>query len=192
MFVCNSSASTGRARVPSTEPVANLIWAGLAKEGRLPPGGVLDVGAFDGVFSKYYAAIFPKRTIYAMDPSHQLISELQNTSPPNLCAAWGAVADVSQPCDGRPTESRDYHVVQPRGNKFPIFRIDDLFQNITLAIMHLDLEGQELKALQAAARVIRRDRPLLSYEVTVHERPDYTRALLRHVESLGYHSYLIE
>ena len=67
------------------------LLASLLLEDLVPEGGILDVGAFDGVFANFYAELMPHRTIYAIDPSMENIKK--NRSLLLLCwIVWGLVA----------------------------------------------------------------------------------------------------
>lgn len=61
-------------------------------------------------------------------------------------------------------------------------KIDDLIPgNAQIGAIHLDIEGAELEAVQGAASVIKRCRPLL-----ILERPEKNKALLELLSELGY------
>ena len=62
---------------PASEPIANSLLASLLLEDLVPEGGILDVGAFDGVFANFYAELMPHRTIYAIDPSMENIKKMR-------------------------------------------------------------------------------------------------------------------
>ncbi|EOD40829.1 hypothetical protein EMIHUDRAFT_222174 [Emiliania huxleyi CCMP1516] len=155
---------------PASEPIANSLLASLLLEDLVPEGGILDVGAFDGVFANFYAELMPHRTIYAIDPSMENIKKMrlpkqarslpqQSSStagrsgcPPapqarNLCSLWGAVGEADEAAQVNLTdaEANGSQPVRDRG--------------------HLDLEGHELPTLSGARQLLQRDKPLLSYEV---------------------------
>ena len=79
---------------------------------------------------------------------------------------------------------------------FRVHRVDDLFANEwrgeRLGFAHFDVEGGELDVLRGARATIRRDRPVFTVEVHVHNKPNTTRALLRAIRELGYMSFLVE
>ena len=52
---------------PACELTFNSIVEGLFREGIVPPGGVLDVGAHDGQWSCMYACFDPSRIVYAVE-----------------------------------------------------------------------------------------------------------------------------
>ena len=69
------------------------------QEGLVPEGGVLDLGAFDGGFARFYAHLMPNRKIFAIDPSMYNVSKTrkQMAAVLNLCTLWGAVGMRDQP-----------------------------------------------------------------------------------------------
>jgi FkbM family methyltransferase len=80
--------------------------------------------------------------------------------------------------------------VKGSGN-IPTLRIDDLNLD-DISIIHLDIEGYELFAIQGAENTIKRCEPLLSFEVLNHNVDfEYTQTeLFDYVMSLGYKSSL--
>ena len=96
---------------------------------------------------------------------------------------------------------------------FSIYSIDDLFGpsvNLTdcangqappcgvhladegLGLLHLDLEGGEMAALEGGRAAIRRYLPVIVTELMVHFRPNVSRAQVAELRSLDYDVYLIE
>ena len=73
--------------------------------------------------------------------------------------------------------------------KIPTLKIDDLNLD-DVSIIHLDIEGYELYAIQGAENTIKRCKPLLSFEVLDHNNQyGYSiEELFNYVVSLGYQS----
>lgn len=73
--------------------------------------------------------------------------------------------------------------------KIPTLKIDDLNLD-DVSIIHLDIEGYELYAIQGAENTIKKSKPLLSFEVLNHNTQyGYTtQELFDYVISLGYQS----
>ena len=68
--------------------------------------------------------------------------------------------------------------MRPAGNasgNLHVYRLDELFvehwPGERLGFAHFDVEGAEADVLEGAANVIRRDRPVFTVEVFVHNRP---------------------
>jgi FkbM family methyltransferase len=80
--------------------------------------------------------------------------------------------------------------VKGSGN-IPTLKIDDLNLD-DVSIIHLDIEGYELYAIQGAENTIKKCEPLLSFEVLNHNTDfGYTQTeLFDYVISLGYKSSL--
>ena len=67
------ASSQGCEYAGRTERSFNAIVFSLFKQGYLPAGDVLDVGAHDGSFSCMYACFDTNRTVHAVDPSPTMI-----------------------------------------------------------------------------------------------------------------------
>ena len=69
-------------------------------------------------------------------------------------------------------------------------RIDDMFQNVHLSLINMDIEGDENNTLLSAASIIRRDRPVLA--ICAYHRPDdlYTLIETIHMFCENYMFYL--
>lgn len=213
-FQCNGDATPGAQQptaigqrrtwekeAPGNEPIANALLVSLLHEGLVPEGGVLDVGAFDGHFARFYANLMPDRKIFAIDPAMHNVNKMrkQMKAVPNLCTLWGAVgvrdepAQVSVSLDELSLKDQGYHYANERGRRFPIHALDTIFdEEQRMGFLHLDVEGHELAALKGATRLLQRDAPLISYELAVHSNQTYSTELLSFVESLGYTSFLVE
>ena len=111
-FQCNGDATPGAQQptaigqrrtwekeAPGNEPIANALLVSLLHEGLVPEGGVLDVGAFDGHFARFYANLMPDRKIFAIDPAMHNVNKMrkQMKAVPNLCTLWGAVGVRDEP-----------------------------------------------------------------------------------------------
>jgi len=74
---------------------------------------------------------------------------------------------------------------------FPVLTINQLFASSPVALIHLDIEGSELKVLRAAAFTLDRDRPVVGAETDL-ARGNNAAAALSLMESLGYLSFLVD
>jgi len=140
---------------PASEPIANSLLASLLLEDLVPEGGILDVGAFDGVFANFYAELMPHRTIYAIDPSMENIKKMRLPKQArNLCSLWGAVGEADEAAQvnltdaeangSQPVRDRGYHYVNERRRRFPIYSLDTLFARTRMGFLcsSRPLEGQ--------------------------------------------------
>ena len=57
----NRVSCTGMRGMPQTETLLTALLHGLLLEGRVPPGSVIDAGAFDGQTACEYASVAPLR-----------------------------------------------------------------------------------------------------------------------------------
>lgn len=204
---------------PGFEVQLNSIVASLLLENRLPPGDIVDAGAFNGEWACYWATVArstadPNRTVIAIDPDQANIDYMRNEYQllPNLRPVIGLLSDRGgrfaavddEELGAKPykffggerirTHNRSEHY--RKSLRLPVFTIDSLFlarwRRERLALLHLDLEGSELLALRGANTTLSRDRPVVVTELNVHGTPALSAAVLAHMASRGYDSYLIE
>lgn len=207
--------------MPATEGRFNRLVGGLFDESLVPAGAVLDAGANTGEFACFYAGLDTRREVHALDAGPQYVDRIRNHyAPPRIpnlqaelrglgsrtrlmnrrggkgkgerSAAGGSASTMPPLCVGGaghllPT-ARDLSEVRA----VPVCRVDDLYALQPLGFAHWDVEGSELDVLQGARAVVRRDRPLFSVEVHVHEDTAYTSLLLKTVRELGYDAHLVE
>ena len=178
--------------LPNSELVLNTIVAGLLSEGRMPGGSLVDAGAHMGRWACYYAAAAPNRVVHAIEPMSNNVEHMGSyyrPSLPNLRPMQGALGDVQRVVDGgfrtegirRQVAGVQYMRLpdgqhpsrRPDGPRrrelFTIYRLDDLFAGEQLGFLHLDVEGSELAALKGGNATIRRDQPVFTVELHVHQ-----------------------
>lgn len=143
-----------------------------------------------------YALEFAKRAknVYVFEPEADNFSALSmNCAGKNNIFLYKAALgnghspiSLSNPdknhCGGWQIENQNGHI--------PMLTIDDL--NLSqVSIIHLDIEGYELFAIQGAETTIKKNYPLLAFELAEHNRKyKYTKSqLLDYVVSLGYNYY---
>ena len=196
---------------PKYETILTSIVGGLINEGRMPPGAIIDAGAFMGEWACFYAQQDRKRHVIALDPDLWLVHHMRRTygsSHPNLNPMHGALGASSISAVHRAQSHLDgFNIFKPKGSRewydehqngtfsFPSFTIDELFESkepTVLGFASLDLEGHELQALKGGRHTILRDLPVLTTEVWTHHNPEKTKALLMYTHDLGYDSFLIE
>lgn len=136
---------------------------GLFNEGRVPPGSIVDAGAFEGEWACFYAQQDTSRTVHAIDPDAWLVHKMQSSygeSHPNLVPRHGALGELGGDVSRGEARSRGMSMYPIRGpasfyntsNRsslaFPTFTLDDLFAHgESLGFAHLDLEGHEVRCV---------------------------------------------
>lgn len=191
---------------PEYETIFTSLIGGLIVEGRVPPGDILDAGAYKGAWACFYARQDRRRSVLAVDPDKYLVdamkSEPYHSQHPNVMPIHGAISDQARPSFQRVHASRSSMKLYPlsapdrawyKGDfDFPTKTIDELFHRRSLGLAGLDLEGAELAALQGGNETIARDQPVLATEMCVHCDARATKHLLRYVDNLGYDSFMVE
>lgn len=149
---------------------------------------VVQAGGNVGFYVKQYARIF--ETVYTFEPVPLLFYCLnKNVQDPNVFKFQACVGDNHTLVDlGRTINDNagSANVIGP-GNT-PTLRIDD-FALPVCDLIHLDIEGYELKALRGAEDTIRRCKPVIAlechdpwlnrFETSIQEMENY-------LDTLGY------
>lgn len=205
---------------PAFEAIFISILAGLFAEGRVPNGSVLDSGAKDGGFSCYFASQARTRKFHAIEPLRHNAASISRRF--GQCKRIDSVQcglgehrrrlDPGAEAAKLEQLTSGPHVPQAGATEsdeaFTVATIDELLNmtrdalaspcsrgwspDETLGLVHLDVEGAELPAVVGGRRALKRDMPLLTLEVHVHQNASYTRSLLLEVAGLGYDCYLVE
>ena len=194
---------------PKTEPLLNSILAGLLNENRLPPGSIVDAGAFDGSWALWMAFRWPDRRVHAVDPLASNVNIIRRQAPSNiraLCAVLG-VESTTVFMDHRAQQhaSKTGYFLTGKGLAHSdngsmvavrMRTIDELFvsdwSGERLALLHLDVEGAEREVLRGGTATLQRDMPIITVEVHVHLHLSRTRALIRLLLSSRYEVFLVE
>ena len=201
----------GAADNPESEVVFNALTRALLREGTVPPGAVLDVGANDGSWTRMYAKTAPSRKVHAVEPLYANVQHIQRThvsASPNIVVTHGGLGAFNHYRSGAqgPRAVGDQIRMEQTSvqrvdsgvdagssssNIFQVRTLDEMFANETLGFAHIDVEGSELSVLRGATRVIARDQPIFTVEVHVHLNLTYSRSLLMFVDQLGYSAFSI-
>lgn len=199
---------------PLIEMITNSLLGGLISEGSLPPGSVVDAGAWKGDFA-LWCANQSRRVVHAIDPTERNVQFLTRLAQRGglsglVQATHGGLGSKLHTIHVKGTQARGQQLHnlhlraqqggestdEQQGHSFTIYPLDQLFTERwpkeSLALAHLDVEGDELSALRGAERVIARDQPFLLTELTVHRDAAYTRSLLSWLHERGYDAFLIE
>lgn len=179
--------------------------------GMLSPGSIVDCGAHQGGEACLYASLAPARTVHAIEPWGAHISTIRRrygSHLPNLRTLQGALGsrDRIASVHGQHTPSMLVNVhARPdvnssgKGN-INIHKLDTLYMDSgrwaseRLGFAHFDVEGSEEDVLLGAQRVLERDRPTFTLELTMRKRHgrEFTAGrLIREVDRLGYQMLLV-
>lgn len=159
------------------------------REFNQPVKNVIHAGGNMGI----YALEFAKQceNVYVFEPADENFSALalNCAMTENIFLYKAALGNNHETINVvNETEDKQCGAWKVKGNgKIPTLKIDDLNLN-DVSIIHLDIEGYELYAIQGATNTIKRCRPLLSFEVLNHNiQYGYTQTqLFDYVISLGY------
>tara|TARA_A100001035_G_scaffold204014_1_gene164228 strand:+ start:274 stop:927 length:654 start_codon:yes stop_codon:yes gene_type:complete len=167
-------------------------------------GDVIDSGANDGSSSVVLATMFPKHTVWAIEPLKSNVFEIYNKvkayNVTNVKALRGGLGDVegfgSYPSDlDMKKGSIRLQIMKSknvRGNSsYPIFTIDTLFSHKTLSFAHLDVEGSETMVLDGAVVTILRDRPVFTVETHYENMKMEHDMVMKQISRLNYSAYKV-
>lgn len=195
------------------EPIFVNMLLGMLKNDEAPPGGVIDAGAHIGTETCLLSAAAPERTIHAIEPMLRNVYRIRQRRLPNAIVMHGSLGNASlmiKPTAGSMAFSGQMFSPARRSltakvtpflltqmeRWFQQYRIDDLYSGMwkgeTLGLAHLDVEGQELDALQGAEKTIARDAPIITTELFVHMDHNYSSALVRFMAQRGYRTFLVD
>lgn len=158
------------------------------------PTNIVHAGGNTGM----YAIEFAKRcsTVYTFEPSHENFQAMSLNCMPysNIFmfrAALGPSPGSIQVVNDEPHNTGTWRVGSNTGD-IPMIRIDDLGL-VDVDIIHLDVEGFELPAIQGAVNTIKSYYPVLAFESLNHNVAyNYTQEeLFDFVCSLGYNAYQV-
>lgn len=157
----------------------------------LPPGSVVDVGAFIGNHTLYFACLMGRR-VFAFEPNAVAFESLQRsialndiaervTASMRAVAAEQARAILSTEAE---TNLGGTRVVFDDTGEVEVDRLDDLLpQDEPVALIKVDVEGLELDVLRGASGTMRRCRPMLAIECMTHAA---LRAVAAHLVEVRY------
>lgn len=153
---------------------------------------VIHAGGNIGLYTLEFAK--QAKNVYVFEPEDENFSSLSmNCVGKNniflFKAALGNKHETVCLTNDDETHCGTWQVEQKKGN-VPTLLIDDL--NLSdVSIIHLDVEGYELFALQGAEKTIKQNYPLLAFEIMDHnQKYKYTKKeLFDYVTSFGYNLY---
>jgi FkbM family methyltransferase len=165
---------------------------GYAAPGLRPAAGdtIADIGAYDGDTCAFYLGEEPDLNIHAFEAHAPNASALRRRIRRE---GWQTRVTVHELAIGREpgtalfggTADADPTAGLGGGmSKVPVETLDRIFQNgPRLSLVKCDIEGGDLDALEGAAQVIARDRPLLAF-AAYHDKEHFWRLPYRALELL--------
>jgi FkbM family methyltransferase len=215
---CEEPAASGGA--PSTSTMEFKLWSlllliadrgGLQSPAPGTQGYVLDAGANDGKSAQILANAFKRLELHvlAVEPlaSNVEVARRRAHGVRNLEVLHaglggfnGTVGHYPKALDQRRgnigLQIASFRPEDNRGGaSYPIVTIDALFatgSGRSLALAHLDLEGNEPDALHGANHTLLRDRPVLTVETYPVFIPSQHRAVMAHLHDLQYDVYTVK
>jgi FkbM family methyltransferase len=161
------------------------------KEFNKPVHNVIHAGGNMGIYALEFAK--EAKNVYVFEPTDENFSalSLNCARTTNIFLYKAALGNSNTPIDMvNETEDKQCGAWRVKGSgSIPTIKIDDLGLD-DVSIIHLDIEGFELYAIQGAEQTIRKCQPLLSFEVLSHNtKYNYSAdELMNYVTSLGYQS----
>jgi AGCS family alanine or glycine:cation symporter len=173
-FAIDAGANRGQHAVPMAGAVG-------------PTGRVLAIEASAVMVEQLRQAVAAADASAIVDIGHYAVSD----------QAGSASFNFMPTADGYSSLGWDDKMAQfgePEVETVEVHRLDDLVgEERAVAFMKLDIEGAELPALRGAARLLRRDRPVLAFEnggLRYAQRFDYSSAdFFGFFEQVGYQVY---
>ncbi|WP_277454736.1 FkbM family methyltransferase [Janibacter sp. DB-40] len=166
--------------------------AGVALTGS---GWIVDGGANIGNHSLFFATALD-RQVLAIEPdpeNHSILQEnvarnhLQERVSIRDVALWDSVTTLRL-ANEHPDNSGQVHVVESGGTEVEASTLDSLCEGIDVALLKLDIEGSEVRALNGARSLLTRSHPILCIEA---HGPTSVRKLEAVLAPLGYEVLLI-
>ena len=161
----------------------------------LRPGDlVIDVGAHIGTYAVPIARVVgASGRVVAIEPMREHFAVLNRNLERNglmetVKTVNALVSDLDR--DGTmttvPGNTGSAHFIPSEGTTMPSIRLDEVAPENT-SLVKIDVEGMELEVLQSGLEMIKRDRPILIFEVGLG---DTTSELDRFCRSLGYQMFV--
>jgi FkbM family methyltransferase len=161
------------------------------KQFNKPVHNIIHAGGNMGIYALEFAK--EAKNVYVFEPTDENFSalSLNCARTTNIFLYKAALGNSNVPIDMiNETEDKQCGAWRVEGSgNVPTLKIDDLGLN-DVSIIHLDIEGFEMYAIQGAENTIKRCQPLLSFEVLAHNtKYNYSAdELMQYVISLGYKS----
>ena len=170
------------------------------------PGTIaIDVGAHKGGYTYWLArGVGPTGRVYAFEPQPQLARNLQRGfDPAQVIVENAGVSDhegtmqLHIPTDGRPSPDASLEAtstITATGHSLEVrvIMLDHYLSDLpgrgqAVGFVKCDVEGHELPVFRGAARMLRRDQPVLLFECEQrHHSARPITEVFAYLESLGY------
>jgi hypothetical protein len=126
-------------------------------------GAYVDVGAFIGTHTLFFAAVCGAERVHSVEPRPSSVRQLRANVALNAVGARVTVHQAAA-CDVPGSIKAD------DGGHVRGVRLSSVVRD-RVVLMKVDVDGMEPEALRGAARILRRDRPVVF--VTARSAPDY-------------------
>lgn len=150
-------------------------------------GTYVDVGSNIGNHAIYFATQCPATVVHGVEPHEELRAVCQMNASENHAPVLlhpCAVADRSMMVTMTPIVESNAHVSDAAEGTTPCYTLDELFPDLAdLAVLKLDIEGYEERAIAGAKGLLKRCRPLVVAELL--SRGAF-RAFHRQIAPFGY------
>ncbi|MER3500822.1 MAG: hypothetical protein C4295_04965 [Candidatus Fervidibacterota bacterium] len=204
MLVAGTDAGIGQelAFYRVHEPITTRLLPGFVRKGDV----VLDIGANIGYYTLLLARLVgEKGLVVAVEPHpanfHLLEWNLRINGIRNVCLVHAAISDTDGIASLYLAEGSNWHALNPtertteRTVDVIAMTIDTLAQQLErpVALLRMDIEGWEAKALRGAPQTLLHHRPAIVMEVhPAYLGEEETRQLLRYLQLWGYeHGFLV-
>ena len=160
---------------------------------------LLDIGAYDGIFSLVFAVSHPEKQVVAVDASPvgfaRLLYNIHKNRATNITPVECALSD--SPGELRMHYEWDHAIAAGTDNSASNFLTiekrtgDDLCQSLSFSpdVIKIDVEGHEVKVLKGLSAVIERHRPLIFLEVhpaRINEENDSADDIFAYIVTRSY------
>ncbi|MCS6773874.1 MAG: FkbM family methyltransferase [Thermoflexales bacterium] len=161
---------------------------------------VYDVGAYQGIFTMFFArAVGDRGHVVAFEPNPRSAEQLREHIALNGFSNVRVVQVALSDADGmgklavpKNAPEMSQLTVGSTGFVVPIHRLDTLLRELNLPVpsfIKIDVEGEELPVLRGSATLLREQRPVLLIEV--HPRTS-SSALWHFLNEMKYQTYSVE
>jgi FkbM family methyltransferase len=188
----------------------SLFWTGTYEADALPlftsyardSKVILDVGAAEGVYALFAAAVNPRAKILAFEPGAEQLAHLEANLSANPQLGVDRVVVVAKALSDQAGEAEFYEAPGGTSSLNPTFRagtvsrvvdvargddvVEELLPGQSIDLIKLDTESTEPAALRGLDATVRRDRPVIFCEVLAGRTEPDLQAL---VDDWGYRTY---